>query len=153
MARPHRLADPDFALQVAELYAAGCTRDQMCEALGVRDPKTISRWVKDPRVKINAMKIVEDRVLQVTRKVDSTIAGRLEHTEKMTVQELLSIRKEYLGGAARQATEKADADTVNEAASWLEADPARALALQEMLESGNVPGAVAPEEPQDPQVS
>lgn len=152
MARPNKLSDPEFAQQVAELYAAGCSRDEMCEALGVKDPKTITRWCKDPRVKVPAMKIVEGRVLQITRKVDSTIAGRLEHTEQMTIQELLSVRKEYLGGAARQQTEKADADTINEAANWLENNPERAAELTELLKSTKVPGGPH-EQKQQPQES
>jgi hypothetical protein len=51
---------------------------------GVKDRDTITRWRRDPRVKAIALKIIEDRVLQVTRKVDGVIAERLENAENMT---------------------------------------------------------------------
>ena len=123
MGRPNPLADPDFAKAVAEAFAAGCSRPEMCDMFGVKDKDTITRWRRDPRVKAYALKIIEDRVLQVTRKVDGVIAERLEHANEMTVQELIMIRKEFLGGALRAQTEKADEETVQEAMSFLEKNP------------------------------
>jgi hypothetical protein len=143
MARPHALADPDFAKEVAEAFAAGCSRTEMCEMFGVKDKDTITRWRRDPRVKAIALKIIEDRVFMVSRKVDSVIAGRLANAEKMTITELLAIRKEFLGGALRAQTERADSDTVGEAQDWLEANPAAADQLEELLRTGTLPG-VAP---------
>ena len=123
MGRPNPLADPDFAQEVAEAFAAGCSRTDMCEMFGVRDPATITRWRRDPRVKARAMKIIEDRVLTVTRKVDGVIEGRLQHAENMTITELLAIRKEFLGGALRERTENIDESTVQEAQTFLEQNP------------------------------
>lgn len=123
MARPNPLADPTFAQRVAEAFASGMSRAEMCDIFGVKDPNTITRWRRDPRVKAHALKLIEDRVLQVTRKVDSEIAQRLEETEQMTIQELLSIRKEFLGGALRAQTENADEATLQEAQALLEANP------------------------------
>lgn len=140
--RPNPLADPDFAKAVAEAFAAGCSRPEMCEMFGVKDKDTITRWRRDPRVKAHAFKIIEDRVLQVTRKVDGVIAERLEHASEMTIQELIMIRKEFLGGALRAQTEKADEATVAEAQNWLESNPEAADALEELLRGGNIPGAV-----------
>lgn len=111
---------------------------------GVKNADTITRWRRDPRVKAYALKIIEDRVLQVTRKVDGVIAARLEQAKDMTITELLAIRKEFLGGALRAQTEKADEATVAEAQNWLEANPAAADQLEELLRTGTLPGA-APE--------
>lgn len=133
MARPNPLADPEFAKQVAELFASGASRQDMCDILGVKDRDTITRWRRDPRVKSYALKIIEDRILQVTRKVDGVIAERLEHAEEMTVQELIMIRKEFLGGALRAQTEKADEATIAEGQDWLEKNPAAADQLDRML--------------------
>jgi len=150
MARPNPLADPDFAKQVAELFAAGASRQDMCDALGVKDRDTITRWRRDPRVKGLVLKIIEDRILQVTRKVDGVIAERLEHAEEMTIQELIMIRKEFLGGALRAQTERADEETVAEAQDWIEKNPEAAEALEELLRTGKLPGvAAAVEEPAD----
>lgn len=144
MARPNPLADPTFAKEVAEAFAAGASRQDMCDMFGVKDKDTITRWRRDPRVKAYALKIIEDRVLQVTRKVDGVIAARLEYAEKMTIQELLLIRKEFLGGALRAQTEKADEETVQEAQAFLESNPDAMSQLEAMLRGEKeIPGAVA----------
>ncbi len=113
----------------------------MCEMFGVKDQDTITRWRRDARVKAYAMKLIEDRVLQVTRKVDGAIAQRLENAGELTVMELITIRREFLGGALRAQTEKADENTVNEAYAWLEQNPEAADALEDLLRTGKVPGA------------
>lgn len=114
---------------------------------GVKDKDTITRWRRDPRVKAVALRVIEDRVLQVTRKVDGVIAGRLEHAEKMTVTELLAIRKEFLGGPLRAQTEKADEQAIQEAQEFLEQHPDAMEQLDELLRTGSIPGVAAPEEP------
>lgn len=149
MARPNPLADPDFAQQVAEAFASGASREDMCQMFGVKDRDTITRWRRDPRVKSRALKLIEDRVLQVTRKVDGVIAARLENAEKMTVTELLAIRKEFLGGALRAQTEKADEMTVAEAQDWLEAHPEAADQLEALLTTGELPGVEAASDPNE----
>lgn len=138
MARPNPLADPEFAKKVAEAFADGASRQDMCDLFGVRDKATITRWRRDPRVKVHALKIIEDRILQVTRKVDSVIAARLENAENMTVVELLAIRKEFLGGALRAQTEKADEETVGEAMKFLEENPG-AMDKLDAIMRGDVP--------------
>jgi transcriptional regulator with XRE-family HTH domain len=145
MARPNPLADPDFAKDVAEMFAAGCSRQEMCDAFGVKDKDTITRWRRDARVKALALKIIEDRVLQVTRKVDGVIAARLEDAENMTVQELLAIRKEFLGGALRAQTEKADEETIQEAQEFLESNPNAMDELEDILRGRKTHPAVPTE--------
>lgn len=140
MARPNPLADPEFAKAVAEAFADGCSRAQMCEMFGVRDRDTITRWRRDPRVKAFVLKLIEDRVMQVTRKVDGVIAARLEHAENMSITELLAIRKEFLGGALRAQTENADEATVAEAQQFLEANPDAMEQLEAMLKGQQLPG-------------
>jgi len=115
----------------------------MCELFGVSSPETITRWRRDPRVKVYALKLIEDRVLQVTRKVDGVIAARLEHASDMTIQELISVRREFLGGALRTQTEQADSETIGEASAWLEQHPEKAAALSELLANGPLPGVEA----------
>lgn len=112
--RPSRLADPEFALKVAEALAEGLSRDQMCTLFDVKDPMTITRWKRDPRVKGHLTKIINERVQEVTRKVDSKIAAILDRDD-LTVQELILIRKEFLGGALRDQTQQVDDQTVQEA--------------------------------------
>ncbi len=143
MPRPNPLADESFAKRVGEAFANGLSRVEMCDIFNVKDPDTITRWRRDPRVKGPALKIIEDRVLQITRKVDGVIAERLQNANQMTIQELLAVRKEFLGGALRLQTERADESTVAEAQSFLEDNPDAADQLEELLRTGTLPG-VAP---------
>lgn len=117
----------------------------MCDILGVKDRDTITRWRRDPRVKGIILKLIEDRILQVTRKVDGVIADRLERADELTITELLAIRKEFLGGALRAQTEKADEDTIAEAQDWIERNPEAAEQLESLLTTGKIPGVPAAE--------
>ena len=136
------MAKPEFAKQVAEAFAAGQSRKQMAELFNVKDLDTITRWRRDPRVKMHAFKIIEDRVLQVTRKVDGVIAERLEHAEDLTMTELLALRKEFLGGKLRERTESIDEDTIGEAQEWLENNPDAVEIIDNMFSGKTkVPGA------------
>jgi hypothetical protein len=146
MARPSFLADPDNVRQVAEAFAAGCSRQQMADMFGVSDLATITRWRRDPRVKAMALKIIEDRVLQVTRKVDGVIAQRLEQAEEMSVKELIMIRREFLGGALRAQTEKADDDAVVQLMEAMESNPQFEQQLETLLKGGQIPGALSEDE-------
>lgn len=147
--RPNPLANPQFAKRVAEAFVDGCSRKQMCEMFGVKDKDTITRWRRDPRVKALAMKLIEDRVLQVTRRVDAVIAERLEHAAELTTKELLEIRKEFLGGALRAQTEKADPETVNEAMTWLDENPEAADELADILAGRKENPVVMIQDPSD----
>ena len=134
--RPSRLRDPEAVQQIAELLVAGCTREEIAIAMGVSDVKTVTNWKKDPRVQLAARKLVQDRVIDITRKVDSTIFGRLANPEDLTIKELLEIRKEFLGGALRDQTTEVDEATVNEALEFFESDPEAAAQLRALLGGG-----------------
>lgn len=136
--RPSPISDPVFAKKVAEAFSSGLSRAQMCDLFGVKDHDTITRWRRDPRIKSHLFKLIEDRVLEITRKVDAKLAQVLHSDQELTVQELLAIRKEFLGGALRAQTENAvDDQTIGEASGWLEANPEAAAALTEMLRTGD----------------
>lgn len=131
--RPTLLNNPEMVQKIAEAFVDGCSRATMCEMFDVKDPETITRWRRDARVKAHAFRLLEDRVLQVTRKVDGVIAARLENAENMTTKELLEIRKEFLGGKLREQTEKADDGTIHEAMDWLSENPEEAAELDRIL--------------------
>lgn len=120
--RPSALNDPEFAKAVAQAFVDGNSRRTMCTMFGLKDPDTITTWRRDPRVKVHAFRLMEDRVLEVTRKVDAKIANILQN-EDLSVKDLLAIRKEFLGGALRVQTENADDSTIGEAQDWLENSP------------------------------
>ena len=141
MARPSRLSDPHFAQQVAEALAEGMTRQQVADLFDVKDLATITAWRKDPRVKGILTTLINDRVREVTRKVDAKLAAILERND-LTVQELIMIRKEFLGGALRAEAEKADDVTINEAMAAAESPEFQA----ELAELFRKASAAAPAE-------
>jgi hypothetical protein len=129
--RPSRLQDPEFLKLTAECFAAGMSRQAMMEELGVKDRDTITRWRRDPRVKELVKKLIEDRVIQISRRVDSVIEGRLTHADKLSTEELIKIRKEY-GGAVTARTEKAD-DALDGAWAALQENPDFVEELEQLM--------------------
>lgn len=116
------------------MLADGNSRAEICEALGVKDKNQVTHWRKDARVDSRVRKIINARVVQITSKVDSVLAGRLQHSDKLTIKELLDIRKEYLGGALREQTERADDSTLTAAMDALERDPDLLSKMQNLLD-------------------
>jgi uncharacterized protein (DUF1778 family) len=49
--------------------------------------------------------------------------GAFAHADKLSIKELLDIRKEFLGGALRAQTEKADDEVIGQAQTLLEENP------------------------------
>jgi len=135
--RPHALDDPAYAKLVAEAFAAGLSRQKMADMFNIKDLATITRWRRDPRVKAEVWRLTEDRILQVTRKVDAVIVNRLEDADEMSVQELLAIRKEFLGGSLRDKTQNVDEGDINAAHELLEKDPGMIEKFQELFGSGD----------------
>ncbi len=120
--RPPRTANPIFAAEFAESLAQGLTNAQLMAEHNIGDVDTVRNYKKDPRVTSILTKLINQRVQEITRRVDSEVAKRLESPGEMTTDELLRVRKEYLGGALRQEAEKTDEGAVNAAMAAVE-DP------------------------------
>ena len=133
--RPHGLNDPERVKLAAAMFVEGATRADMAGELGVSE-WTITQWRKDPRVRAQVTKLVEDRVMRIIGKTDHIIEGRLQNAAEMDTELLLKIRKEFLGGAFRALHEggKADEGTVYEAMDEVQADPELLAGLRELLE-------------------
>lgn len=132
--RPHGLSDPERVKLAAAMFVEGATRADMATELGVSE-WTITQWRKDPRIRAQVTKLVEDRVLRITGKTDHIIEARLQDAENMETDLLLRIRKEYLGGAFRALHEggKADEATTYEAMDEVQSDPELLDGLRELL--------------------
>jgi hypothetical protein len=146
--RPHALADPEYAKLVAALFVAGCSRREMAAELDVNE-WTITQWRKDPRIKAHALKLIEERVIQITRRVDATIEARLQHADKLTIKELIEIRKEFLAGTLRQQHEKLDEGTITEAMSLIEQNPDIVEQMIALMNASKKPEGGLSTEPQD----
>jgi hypothetical protein len=132
--RPRILDTDEKIEEFAALLSDGNTVPDMAKHFKCSE-RTVRDYKKDIRVKTAALKHIEDRVLQITRKTDSIIAARLQHADEMDTETLLKIRKEFLGGAMRLQTtgDSKDGSTVNDAMTQLEANPELAAELEKML--------------------
>lgn len=127
----------------AEAVGSGMLVKEIMETFSI-SKSTVAASKKDPRVKVAALKYIEERVIRISRKVDSTIEARLLDPEELDTETLLRIRKEYLGGAFRAQTtgDSKDDRTINEAMDELEKNPGMAEALDAIL-SGKAAPVVA----------
>jgi predicted transcriptional regulator len=132
--RPAKLNDPEIVKLAAAMYVEGTSREDMATQLGI-SKWTVSQWRKDPRVRAQVTKLVEDRVMRIVGKTDHIIEGRLQNAAEMDTELLLRIRKEFLGGAFRALHEggKADEDTIYDAMGEVEGDPDLVEGLKELL--------------------
>jgi len=98
MARISRLADTDFAREVAECYVAGMSRSEMAARFDVH-PDTITAWKRDMRMRTIAKQLHDDRLLEMTRKIDHEMQTRLNshRIQEMDDETLLKFRKELVG--------------------------------------------------------
>lgn len=134
-AKPGRLANPEFAKAVAEAYVDGMSRSEMAQLFDCC-PDTITNWVRDPRVQAHSVKMAQDRVTRITRRIDSEIELRLQNTKNIDTEVLLKIRKEFLDRSLKVdlgGSGKDNADTINEAVSVLETNPALAKQFKELI--------------------
>ncbi len=137
MANQGRLSNPEFAKAVAEMYINGASRAEMADEFGVhRD--TISIWTGDPRVQAHASRFAQERMLRITRKIDTEIESRLRDVDEMEPELLLKIRKEFLERGAKQAVSSLGQDTnvINDAISAMEENPDLAEALKKLTSGG-----------------
>ncbi len=132
--RPSGLQDPERVKLAAAMFVEGATRADMAGELGVSE-WTITQWRKDPRVRAQVTKLVEDRVMRIVGKTDHIIEGRLQNAEDMETDLILRIRKEFLGGAFRALHEggSASEQTTYEAMDQVQADPELLEGLRALL--------------------
>lgn len=132
--RRSKLDDPEVQELVGRAFNDGQTRAQMAATFGVA-PSTISVWKRDPRVNAVIKRLQEERIFEITRKVDGRIHSLLQQ-EDLSLKDLLAIRKEFVGGAMRQSMEKADEETVAQAVEALEDNPDLAAEIEKLLSGG-----------------
>lgn len=128
------LDSPEKIDLFAKALSDGATNVELTQLFNCHE-RTVRDYKKNPLVKAAALKYIEDRVLRITRRTDSEIEQRLEDPADMTVDELLRVRKEFLGGALRLQTtgDAKDGQTINDTMEKLEGDPEFAAELQQLL--------------------
>jgi hypothetical protein len=130
------LNNPQQLRWFAECVAIGLSAREIAPILAI-SKKSAERYRNDPRVKAEAMRLIDDRVVRVTSRTDAIIVHRLEtEADDMSVETLLKVRKEFLQGPLRAAAQGTDpgADVINDAIESIENDPDFAAELQALLE-------------------
>lgn len=152
--RPSGLNDPERVKLAAALFVEGATRAEMAAELGCSE-WTITQWRKDPRIRAQVSKLVEDRVMRIVGKTDHIIEGRLQEAAKMDTELLLRIRKEFLGGAFRALHEGAKVDdaTTYQAMEAVEGDPELLDGLRKLLEARSEARALENDDPVAPEAT
>lgn len=130
------ITDPEIAKAVAEAWVNGASSKEIAEQFDVTH-RTVQTWVKDPRVAAHARAIAIERMLRITRRVDSQIEARLAGAADMDTDLLLKIRKEYLerGVKVIQGEDKDAGDATIELAEALDNDPDFDQKLRKLMES------------------
>jgi hypothetical protein len=99
MSREAKIADKDFAKQIAADYSSGMLNKDIAEKHEVR-PETISDWVNDPRVLVHIKENASQRKERITRLIDGELENRISNPamlKGMDAELLIKIRKELLG--------------------------------------------------------
>jgi hypothetical protein len=124
------LDNPQQLRWFSECVAIGLSAREITPILAI-SKKSAERYRNDVRVKAEALRLIEDRTIRVTSRVDTIIAARLDsEAEEISVETLLKIRREFSGRINQEPQEnELTSDVVNDAMQHLE-DSAE---LQELL--------------------
>lgn len=93
--RPSLMADEEARKKVAEIHANGGTRADIVAEFGVHE-STVTTWLQREDVKAEVDRIIRDRTHRILRKVDTRIEVELANVDKMKLEDLLKVRKEFL---------------------------------------------------------
>lgn len=136
--RRGRLEEEGMVELVAELYCDGFTRKQIAEAVAPEQPPstdTISRWLKDDRVREIAAGIMNERSHRIRRHVDKRIEGILTNDQSLrglSVRDLVEIRKAFAPTVtAKEDLEKKKFDAALEAFNLASENPDIVKKLQD----------------------
>lgn len=129
--------EPELRKVVAEAYVNGATNAEIAELLqrGVH-ADTITDYKRHPAVRAIALRLTEERHLQITSKIDNALMGRLNsHIDKIDIETLLKIRKEVLPERIEIKDTTNRQAVVEELLKLSDSDPAAAKLLMEANES------------------
>jgi len=117
---PSPIDRPGAVELLAQMYVDGLTHVEIAEEFN-STPRSVPNWLKRADVQARAAELGRARVNRVTRKIDSIIEARLEHTDKIDTETLLKIRKE-LSPQRIEVGRAGEFDKAAEAAAWAALD-------------------------------
>jgi transposase len=122
------MENADDRRTLARLYADGQKREEIAKVFNVH-PDTITTWVQRADVQAMISKYTEERANRILRKTDKSIEGRLEHVDKMDIETLLKVRKEFVPDRSETTIKVDQAGAVEDLVEKLAKDPDLAAAL------------------------
>lgn len=128
MGRPTQMSDPEARRQLAELLSRGETRENIAEVFGVHKD-TITEWRKRADVQALVSKFVEERSNRILSKVDNKLEGILSQVDKLSLEDLLKIRREFAAAKSETTIRVDSAGALEDLMEQVAADPALAAAL------------------------
>lgn len=120
--------EPEKRELCAQMMADGNTRDQIAAAFGV-NKDTISDWRKRADVQALISKIINDRSNRILSVIDNKIEGYLSQADKLGLDDLIKIRKEFAATKTETVIRVDQAGALEDLITRANSDPAFAAAL------------------------
>lgn len=104
--------NPELVDKLAELLAEGCSHRQIAEVFDVNQ-RTISDWRRRGDVQAVMAKKITERASRILRHTDSRVEKHLEQNPKISLDQLLRIRREFAGSTVtvKESVDKSGALT------------------------------------------
>lgn len=128
MPRPSLMDDEAIRKQVAEMHADGNTRKAIASKFDVHYD-TVSSWLQREDVKAQVDKILRDRTHRILRSVDTRIETMIQNIDKLSLDELLKVRKEFLPDRKEIKLNVSKEDALSELWERVAEDPEAAQAI------------------------
>ena len=105
--------EPGLDELIAAMVVEGKSHEEIAAEIGAHKSTVTRSYARDPRVRAHIERMHKERTQLVTHTIDATLLGRIQNKqarEKMSVKELLEIRRELLGPPAQRLTVSRGAD-------------------------------------------
>lgn len=122
MGRTWQLEKEGRVDEFAQAYAEGLNREQLA---GMFDcsVESITNWSKRPEIQRRVSALNTERANRVLRAVDTALENRLRNVEKLDIETLLKIRKEFAGDKLEITTKVDQNELAQELWEKLDSDP------------------------------
>lgn len=128
MSRPSAMDDEANRQRVADLHANGAVRKVIAEEFDVQ-PNTVSAWLQREDIKALVDRVLRDRTHRILRSVDTRIETMLQNINKLSLEELLKVRKEFLPDRKEIKLNVSKEDALSELWERVAEDPEAAQAI------------------------
>lgn len=122
MGRTWQLEKEGRVDEFAQAYAEGLNREQLADIFDC-SVESITNWSKRPEIQRRVSALNTERANRVLRAVDTALENRLRNVEKLDIETLLKIRKEFAGDKLEITTKVDQNELAQELWAKLDSDP------------------------------